>query len=140
MSKDRAFAEDVAQPSTIVALRQAGMAQDAERMLNLYRAKMERLPNVGQLRFDRDYARMIVQALRGDKQGALALADRLTRTNPLAIPRIPTRSMLRDPALASIARDPRFALFDERVRRAVNGERAKVGLRALSTAEWRARG
>ena len=139
MSKDKAFADDIAQPSTVVALRQAGMARDADWMLNLYQAKMERLPNIGQLRFDRDYGRMMVLALRGDKERALALADRLTRTDPLAMPRIPSRSMLRDPALASIARDPRFAVFDDRIRRAVNGERAKLGLRALSTAEWQSR-
>jgi DNA-binding SARP family transcriptional activator/TolB-like protein/Tfp pilus assembly protein PilF len=139
LEKDRFFAEEVAQPSTVVALRQAGMTADADRMLAIYRDRMERLPPVGQLRFDRDYARMVVLALGGDKKGALAIADRLTRTDPLFLPRVPGRTMLHDPAFAAIARDSRFAAYDERVRHAVNRERAKIGLGELTIAQWRSR-
>jgi 2-oxo-4-hydroxy-4-carboxy--5-ureidoimidazoline (OHCU) decarboxylase len=45
-------------------------------------------------------------------------------------------SLRRDPLLAPLATHPRFAAIDERLRAAINAERAKAGLAPITKDQW----
>ena len=62
--------------------------------------------------------------------------DRFSRLYPLDMTHIPAMALRYDPVFRSLVGDPRFAVIEERVRVAVNAERAKAGLAPISKQAW----
>ena len=126
----------VASPDTIVALQQAGRTADAMRLLAQHRRFTEQLPDSGILADDKVIHRASQAALSGDHETAIRLLDRLSRTRPLQLTHIPAMALRYDPAVGSLASDRRFLLFEDRVRVALNEQRAKLRMAPIGREAW----
>jgi DNA-binding SARP family transcriptional activator/TolB-like protein/Tfp pilus assembly protein PilF len=129
-------AKEIALPELIVALRQAGRDREATTLLRSMAARTRTLPDKGYLRLHKLTGEIVVASLSGSTDGALSLLDQQSRERPLALTTIPLASLRFDPALKAISTDRRFQVIDERVRVAVNAERAKAGLAPISASAW----
>jgi hypothetical protein len=128
--------DTVAIPELILAIRQAGRASEAERLLTIYRENTAKLPRTGVGGDIRELNEAYIASLSGRNDDAVSLIDKISRRNPLSLNVIPTMSLLRNPLLASVKADPRLATADERLRSALNRERQKAGLAPLSRQAW----
>ncbi len=129
--------DNVDSPELVIALRQANRAAEADAMLARFEARKGRLPDgKGLIALRKAAASATVAALRGDRNGAIAGIDAISRQRPMALSSVPAMSLRHDPVLGRLAADPRFAAIDERVRSAVNVRRAQAGLAPISRAAW----
>jgi hypothetical protein len=128
--------EAVARPETILALRRAGMVEDAARLQRFLRAHALSLPERGSLGDERRQQLLMLAALEGDRAAVLDQLDRITRTRPLALAVLPAMALRYEPVLAPYADDPRFRVAEERIRIAVNRERLVASLPPLSRDAW----
>ena len=128
--------DTVAVPELIMALRQAGRASEAERLLAIYRNNAAKLPRAGLGGAIRDLNEATAFALSGRNGEAVRLIEAISRRNPLSLNVIPSMSLLRNPLLASLDADPRMAAADDRLRSALNKERQKAGLPPISQQAW----
>ena len=126
----------VARPMTIIALRNAGRASEANRLLSIYRAATLKLPQRGQLGDEREIDLIGVAILTGRHHEAMRRLDAVSRRKPEAIDLLPAMSLRHHPAFAPLAADPGFAAIDERIRASVNAARQQAGLPPLSQAAW----
>jgi hypothetical protein len=62
--------------------------------------------------------------------------DELSRRSPFELAEIPAMALRYEPAYAWLSNDPRFAAIEDRIRVAINSERAKVGLPPISREAW----
>jgi Tfp pilus assembly protein PilF len=136
IASGRLTPDKVAQPETIVALRNVGRRADAERLLGQLRRKEDRLPNVGLFGEEKQFSAAIIAALTGDRQTALRLLDQWSRRKPFRMTPIPAMALRYDPIFGWLASDPRFPAIEDRLRIAINGERVKAGLPPLSRETW----
>lgn len=127
---------DVAIPEMIVALRNTGHRADADQLFIAMRDYMRRLPKAGLLGEQRSFAEGFIAALTGDRETAIRKLDEWTRRNPLNMSHIPAMALRYDPAFGWLASDPRFPAIEDRIRAAINRERAKVGLAPISQQDW----
>lgn len=128
--------KDVAIPETIIALRNTGHRADADRLFASFRDYVGRMPRRGSLGDAKAYGDATIAALTGDRDRAIRELDSWTRRNPLSVTHIPAMALRYDPAFASLSADPRFHAIEERIRLAINRERAKVGLAPISSEAW----
>jgi DNA-binding SARP family transcriptional activator/TolB-like protein len=126
----------VALPETVIALRRAGRTAETARLVEQIRQRAERMPNKGWLGNDRVFNLAIADVLSGRRHRLLELLDAKSRTRPLQLGMIPAMSLRHDPLLAALIRDPRFEAIDERLRGAINAERAKAGLAPITKDQW----
>ena len=126
----------VARPMTIIALRNAGRAVEANRLLSIYEAATARLPRRGLFGDERELDLATIAALTGRHEQALSALDNLSKRNPGMIELDPAMSLRRHPAFAPLANNPRFATIDERLRTALNAERQRAGLPPISREAW----
>jgi DNA-binding SARP family transcriptional activator/TolB-like protein/tetratricopeptide (TPR) repeat protein len=128
--------DDIAVPETIVALRRSGRNADAQQLLSLFAQRVQRLPSVGLLGQQKSFAMAQLAALRGDRQDAIRLLDMWSKQSPLDLAHIPAMALRYDQTFSWLASDRRFLAIEDRIRQAVNRERAKVGYPPLSRAAW----
>lgn len=128
--------DNVAVPDIIVALRKAGRNADAEKLLLVFRNRVRSLPNTGLLGEEKSLGAGQIAALSGDREAAIRSLDYWSRRNPIELTHIPAMALRYDAAFGSLADDPRFPAIEDRVRAAINRERAKVGLPELSREAW----
>ena len=127
---------NVALSETIAALRDAGLNPDAAELMKILRSRYARLPDAGLLGEQKTGMRADIEALSGNRDGAIRALDRFSRLHPLDMTHIPAMALRYDPVFRSLVGDPRFAIIEERVRVAVNAERAKAGLPPISKQAW----
>jgi tetratricopeptide (TPR) repeat protein len=123
-------------PELIVALRQSGRQADARALLSLYRRYKAQLPDRGLLGDDKAVGQGVIAALTGDRETAMRTLDSWSKRNPFRLLALPAMALRYDPVFGSLASDPRFPAIEERIRIAVNNERAKGGLPAISHVDW----
>jgi DNA-binding SARP family transcriptional activator/TolB-like protein len=126
----------VALPELIVALRNVGRNDDAEKLLADFRRRKDALPNAGYLGDEKTMGVAVIAALAGDRDRAIRVLDDFSRRNPFQLAHIPAMSLRYDPVFSRLAADPRFSAIDERLRAATNAERAKAGLPPISREAW----
>jgi len=131
MSLDR-----VAQPEAIIALRRARRTADADRLLAQFQREVDRLPDKGIMGDEKRFSRGIIAALAGNRDVAIRVLDLCSREKPFRLASIPAMALRYDPVFGWLASDPRFPAIEDRVRIAVNGERAKAGLKPISRDAW----
>jgi hypothetical protein len=78
----------------------------------------------------------LTDLLAGRAERALEELDKKSRERPLQLAMIPAMSLRYDPLYAPLVKDPRFLAIDERVRAAVNAQRAKAGLVPIGKGHW----
>jgi tetratricopeptide (TPR) repeat protein len=127
---------NVALSDTIVALRDAGLNRDAAELMNIMRSRQAQLPNAGLLGEQKVGMAADIEALSGNRDGAIHALDRFSRLYPLDMTHIPAMALRYDPVFRSLVGDPRFTVIEERVRVAVNAERAKASLPPISKQAW----
>jgi tetratricopeptide (TPR) repeat protein len=128
--------QDLATPSTVLALRQAGRAADADRVFAQMKSLNSARPHGGLLGDDKAMMGIIIAALGGDREGAIRGLDDLSRRNPLMLMYIPAQALRYDPTFAPLASDPRFAVIEDRVRVATNNIRQSFGMPPISREAW----
>jgi TolB-like protein/Tfp pilus assembly protein PilF len=133
-------ADAVARPETILALRKAGRAAEADRLLAQFRAEEARLPNRGVLGDEKDFSVGVLAALTGDRETAIRALDRWSRRKPIRMASIPAMALRYDSVFGWLANDRRFPAIEDRIRLAINAERAKAGMQPLSREAWVADG
>jgi TolB-like protein/DNA-binding SARP family transcriptional activator len=129
-------AKKIAVPEVIIALRHAGRRADADKLFGLYRQHNAQLPNRGLLGDEKSVNVAVIALLNGDRATAIKILDSWSRRNPFRLFHLPPMALRYDPCFAAAAGDPRFAAIEERVRVAVNAERAKAGLPPISGDSW----
>jgi DNA-binding SARP family transcriptional activator/TolB-like protein len=127
---------NVALPEMIVALRSAGLNADAAKLMTILRSRYERLPDTGLLGEQKAGMAAEVAALSGDREAAIRALDRFSQHYPLDLTHIPAMALRHDPIFSFLAGDPRFLAVEDRIRAAVNAERAKAGLAPISKQAW----
>ncbi len=125
-----------ARPMTIIALRNAGRAAEANRLLSIYRTATLRLPRRGLFGDERELDLIMIAVLTGRHEQALSALDNLAKRNPAAIELNPAMSLRYHPAFSPVANDPRFAAIDERLRASLNAERQRADLPPISREAW----
>ena len=128
--------KNIAIPETAIALRQAGRMADAERILKIFNERSARYPPAGIGHVQRQMDLAFLAAFQGRKEAALKQIDDLSRRRPLALATVPLMSLVYLPEYQSLRNDPRLLASDERVRAAVNSERAKAGMPAIARSDW----
>jgi tetratricopeptide (TPR) repeat protein len=126
----------LALPETVIALGRAGRTAEANRLVEQIRARAERLPNKVYLGNKRAMELAFADLLAGRPNRAIEALDEKSRTRPLQLAMIPGMSLRYDPLYAPLVGDPRFEAIDERVRAAVNAERAKARLAPITKGQW----
>lgn len=132
----RVDVREVASPETIFALRQAGRTADADRLLARRRTLTQQLPNAGQLGAEKTIHLALEATLAGDRERAIRLFDQIARRQPLQLTHVPAMALRYEPGAMSLTSDPRFLAIEERVRTAINAERARAGLPPISHQAW----
>lgn len=127
---------DTAVPALILALRGAGRREDAMRIEHSYAARVASLPRVGALGVAKNRGEAMLAGIDNNATRALALLTAIARRNPRDLALLPAQSLTRFPPFASFANDPRLLAVDERVRSAINDDRASLGLAAIDHAHW----
>jgi predicted Zn-dependent protease len=132
----RLNSDNVAIPETAMALRQAGRQDEADRVLKAYARNSAKLPaaGIGNLQHQIDLA--VLAALAGRNDTALDRLDSLSRHEPLALATIPAMSLTNNPSFGAFRNDPRLLASDERLRAAINSERAKSGMSPIGREAW----
>jgi hypothetical protein len=125
---------DIAIPEVILALRNTGHRADSDQLFASFRKFVLRLPRDGLLGEQRTFGEGVIASLAGDRDTALRKLDESTRRDPLT--HIPAMALRYDPAFGWLVGDPRFEQLEDRMRLAVNRERAKVGLPPISHEAW----
>jgi hypothetical protein len=74
--------------------------------------------------------------LAGRNDTALDRLDSLSRREPLALATIPAMSLTNNPSFGAFRNDPRLLASDERLRAAINSERAKSGMPPIGREAW----
>jgi hypothetical protein len=120
----------------VLALRRAGRRDEAQALIEDIREEALAKPEVGELGNDRRYWLAEIDLLEGRPGPALAYFLERSRIRPLELAEMPAMPLARDPVLAPYASDRRLQAVDRAVLAALNAERAKVGLGALSRAAW----
>jgi tetratricopeptide (TPR) repeat protein len=123
-------------PEAVIALRRAGRAAEAALLVDQMRERAQRMPSKGWLGNQRVYNLAIADLLAGKPERALDLMDVNSRSRPLQLGLIPAMSLRHDPLLAHLAQEPRLDAIDERLRAAINVERGKAGLVAITKDQW----
>ena len=126
----------VAVPGTVLALRNAGRTQDASRLLSQFAKTNAKLPDKGLGGRIKEVNLTQIAALTGRRDEALDRLDRLSREAPLVLITIPSMSLFNSPFYQQLKADPRLSQADERLRAALNSERRRAGLPALSREAW----
>ena len=126
----------VAVPGTILALRNAGRAQDAARLLSQFSKTNAKLPDKGLGGRIKEVNLAQIAALSGRSDEALKRLDRLSREAPLVLITIPSMSLFNSPFYRQLSGEPRLLQADERLRSALNSERRKAGLPPISREDW----
>lgn len=132
----RINASAIADPSTIIALREAGRTSDANRLLALMQSRNASLPNRGLLGEEKSLTGLMIAVMTGDRERAVRGLDQLSRRDPLALAYIPATALRYDPCFAPLANDPRFSQIEDRVRIAINRVRQNLGLPPISHRAW----
>lgn len=128
--------ETVHVPATALALRSRGRGPEANAVLRKFAAVNAKLPRTGIGGAQRRMNEAMVAALSGKSEAALRLLDDESRRNPVGMLPIPLMSLSNIPYFSPFRTDPRLVAADERCRAAVNAERQKAGLPALSREAW----
>ena len=128
--------EAVARPETILALRQAGLMTDADRLQRFLRKHALGLPETGKIADERSFLLLMLAALDGDRPAVLDRLDRMSRSRPMALSSTPAMALRHEPLLGRFAGDPRFVAAEERIRTALNRERQVAGLQPISRAAY----
>jgi hypothetical protein len=126
----------IALPEVIIALRQAGRRADADRQFALYRDHNAGLPARGLLGEDKSVNLGVIALLGGDRETAIRTLDLWSRRKPLRLLHLPAMALRYDPSFAALANDPRFPVIEERVRVAMDAQRAKAGLPPIGRDAW----
>lgn len=127
-------ADPMESAALVLAMRESGHAADAQALLAAQGAQIER-----DIR-RRLAPRLILQkqaifaALTGNRSGAFAALDHLSRSDPHLLLGIPFKPLDQLAAFKSLAGDPRLAAVDRRLREVVDAERRKLGWPPLDTA------
>jgi TolB-like protein len=128
--------DNVAIPETIVALRRAGRNGDAEKLLKMLADRKNRLPDSGLLGEEKNIGATAIASLKGDRETAIRGLDEWSRHRPVELTPIPAMALRYDPVFSWLASDRRFPAIEDRLRTAINAERAKVGLPPISREAW----
>jgi DNA-binding SARP family transcriptional activator/TolB-like protein len=126
-------ADPMESAALVLAMRENGRAADAQALLFAQGTQIER-----DIR-RRLAPRLILQkqaifaALTGNRAGAFAALDRLSRNAPHLLLGIPFKPLDQMAAFRSLAGDPRLAAVDRRLRDVVDAERRKLGWPPLDT-------
>jgi tetratricopeptide (TPR) repeat protein len=123
-------------PDTVLALRIVGRNADANSVLASAEKASAKLPPRGVGHIQRELDLIAFAALKGRNDEALSRLGALTRTNAVAVGSLPAMSLTNNPILAGVKNDPRLLVSDERIRLAVNAERAKANLPPISREAW----
>lgn len=126
----------VAAPAMILALRENGRRAEAERLLQIFIARNEKLPHAGLGGLIKVTNAGLAAALASRNAEAIARLDKVSRQEPLALNSIPAMSLLNSPYLTGLRNDPRLAGIDERIRNSVNKERGRAGLPPITREAW----
>ncbi len=126
----------VAIPATILALRNAGRAQEAGRLLAAFSRANGKLPDKGLGGTLKRINLAHIAALSGRNDEALKRLDQVSRDAPLILLPNPTMSLFNNPFFQGLKTDPRLYQADERVRSTLNSERLKAGLAPISREAW----
>jgi TolB-like protein/DNA-binding SARP family transcriptional activator/Tfp pilus assembly protein PilF len=126
----------VAVPGTILALRAAGRAEDANQLLARFALNTAKLPDKGLGGSIKAINLAQIAALSGRNDEALNKIEQASREAPLIFVTIPAMSLFNHPVYRDLKADPRFFRADERLRTALNLERQKAKLPPISRAAW----
>jgi hypothetical protein len=94
------------------------------------------LPRGGGLADEKSLGEASVAALSGDREAAIRKLDELTRRRPIQATCIPAMALRYDAGFAPLSNDPRFLAIEDRLRGAINAQRSRVGLPAISHEAW----
>jgi DNA-binding SARP family transcriptional activator/TolB-like protein len=128
--------DTVAIPEVVLALREAGRDQEADRLLRIFTENTVKFPTGGLGGSIRQFNQAVIAALSGRDKDAVDRVDSLSRRNPAALASAPAMSLVNSPFFARLKNDPRMLESDERLRAYVNAERAKAGLPPISRESW----
>ncbi|HEY1142828.1 MAG TPA: hypothetical protein VGE68_02215, partial [Sphingomicrobium sp.] len=128
--------ELVAVPATVLALRQKGRNDEAARLLQRFAQYNAKFPKRGLGGLVKQINAALIESLSGRSDEALRILDDVSRRQPLALDPFPAYSLRRNPYFSAFAGDPRLAQVDERLRSAINAERAKVGMPPITPEAW----
>jgi DNA-binding SARP family transcriptional activator/TolB-like protein len=134
--QNRFVFDNLAIPEMIIALRKAGRNPEADRLLAEFHAREAKLPSIGLFAEEKALAATKAAALDGDRESTVRRLDELSRRSPFELAEIPAMALRYEPAYAWLSNDPRFAAIEDRIRVAINSERAKVGLPPISREAW----
>ena len=129
-------ADLVAVPGTVQALRDAGRAQEATKLLSRFAGNTSKFPDKGLGGTIKQINLAQIAALSGRNDEALSRIDRLSREAPLVFITIPSMSLLNNPFYRHLRSDARLIRADERLRTALNIERQKAKLPPISRPAW----
>ena len=132
----RVSIKNIAIPETAIALRQAGRVAEAEKILKIFSERSAKYPPAGFGHVQRQMDLAFLAAFEGRKEAALNQIEDLSRSRPLALATVPAMSLVYLPEYQAFRNDPRLVASDERVRAAVNSERAKAGMPAITRSDW----
>ena len=126
----------VAIPATVLALQNAKRGDEASRLLAKYDETNSKLPDKGLAGTFKRINLAQINALTGRDDEALRRLDQVSRDAPLILLTLPTMSLFNNPYYQGLKNDSRFLKIDERLRSALNSERKKAGLPAISRQGW----
>ena len=99
----------VAAPGMILALREKGRRAEAIGCFRIFSQRNAKLPDAGLGGLIKDINAGLSAALEGRDDEAIARLDKVSRQAPLALNSIPAMSLLNNPYLRDLRRDPRLA-------------------------------